>query len=77
MLAGGFAVQDFGLGVGRNAEQRWRRLESNRLVKPGFKIPDRTVHDHYCRAFVDANDPAKPVVEPDDIAGSQPKRMAE
>jgi hypothetical protein len=76
ICSSGFAVQDVGFAIGGNAEQQWGRLESNRLVEPGLKIPDGPVHNDHRRAFVDANDPAKPVVEPDDVSGTQPKRMA-
>ena len=70
-------VKDFHVGVGTNAERGGRRLESNGFVKPGPKVSDGLVHDDNCRAFVDADDAAKPVVAPNNIPGAQAEGVSQ
>jgi hypothetical protein len=70
-----FEVQDFKVGICRDAKQGGRWLKSNWLVKTGLKIPNWPVHDDHRRTCVHANDTAKPAGQSDDIAGMEPERM--
>ena len=47
----------------------------NRFVKAGLKIPHGPIHHDDRRAFIHADDAAKPAVQTEDIAGMKPERM--
>jgi hypothetical protein len=61
--------------VGRDSEHGGRRLETDGLVKTGFELPKFLVHNDDRRAIIHADDTAKPVIEADDIACTEPEWM--
>jgi len=69
-----FAVKDFNIGLGRDAEHGGRLLESNGLVKARREHAHRAIHNHNRRAVIDAYDTAQPVVKAYDIACTKPGR---
>jgi len=68
-------VEDFKVGIGRDAQQGGRRLKTNWLVKTGLKIPYWPVHDDHRCALIHADDTAKPAGQSDNVAGMEPERM--
>ena len=68
-------VEDFKVGIWRDAEHGGRRLKTNGLVKTGLKIPYWPVHKDHRRALIHAEDTAKPAGQSDDIAGMEPEGM--
>jgi len=61
--------------VGRNSEHDGRRLESNGFQKAGLKLPKFPVHNDDCGAIIHPDNTAKPVIEADDIACTEPEWM--
>jgi hypothetical protein len=61
--------------VGRNSEHGGRRLETDGLVESGFELPKFPIHNDDRRAIIHADDTAKPVIEADDIACTEPEWM--
>jgi hypothetical protein len=61
--------------VGRDSEHGGRRLESNGLVKAGFELPKFPVHNDDRGAIIHPDNTAKPVIEADDIACTEPEWM--
>jgi hypothetical protein len=61
--------------VGRDSEYGGRRLETDWLVESGFELPEFPVHNDDRRAIIHPDNTAKPVIEADDIACTEPEWM--
>jgi len=52
-------------------------LEPDWLVKAGLEFTHWPVHQNHCRAFIHAQDTAKPVVKAENVPGAKPESSAQ
>jgi hypothetical protein len=72
-----FAVEDFGIGVGADANYFRLWPETNRPVKNSFELADGLVHNHHRRALGYPNDAAKPAFNANYVTRAKSKRIPE
>ena len=77
MCSFSLGVKDLNFGLRGDTERDGRRGEPHGLVEAGLKFADRPVHQDHRRAFVHAQDTAKPSVKAEDIAGMKPERAGQ
>src|SRR5690242_8054929 len=66
-------IQNFRIGIDRNAnEKRWR-LETNVPVKTRGEFPHRLIDENNCGTFIHTNDTAEPVTYADDVIDAKPE----
>lgn len=71
------AIEDGNLGIGGDADKPWFRAEGHSLSEYGGEFAGTLSNGEDGSAVVHANDRANPVVEKDEIAGTEAKWPAE
>src|ERR1041385_822140 len=75
LLSSGRAIEHLDLRVGSDADRGRRRLEADGLVEARAEHPPRPVHEQDCCAIRDADDPAEPAVNAEEVVDAEPEAM--